>query len=1348
MLDFLRIATRPTKSGIIEIFPKFIICKSKDLMIKGRDFYAIYIESKNLWSTDEQDAINVIDTELKKYADEYKKKTGIENVNILYMWDSDSNMINKWHSYCQKQCRDNYKSLNQNILFANNEPKKNDYCTTVLPYALEPGNMDAYDEIISTLYSPEDRHKIEWCIGAIVTGASKTIHKFLVLYGEKGTGKSTIINIIQKLFDGYYTVFDAKSVGTAGKDFALEPFKHNPPLAIQHDGDLSKIDDNTRLNSIVAHERQVINEKNKAMYDLKLIAFLIMGTNNPVKITDSKSGLLRRMIDANPTGDRLPLARYNDLIKKVDFELGHIAYHCKEVYEANPTFYDDYEPLAMMGETNDFFNFVEDNYLIFKSENQLTLKEVWEMYKQYCDDAKVAYPFSMRLVKAELKTYFRMFEEDHYDDNTGQHTKCLYTGFKYEMFEKVPKELKQAIKEQKEESKKLIEFKVQPSKLDEYCKDCPAQYATLEETPKYKWDNVKTTLKDIDTSKLHYLKPDEHLIVIDFDMKNGEGKKDFKLNNEAASKWPETYAELSKSGSGIHLHYIYDGDVSKLSHIYEENIEIKIFSGNSSLRRKVSKCNDKDIAHITSGLPLKGADKVESINVIKTEKQLRTMIIRNLNKEYMGATAPSISFIKKLLDDAYESGMSYDVSDLYNHILQFACNSTNQKDNCLKLVAQMKFKSDDPAPSIETKEDLTKPIAFFDCEVFPNLIVVCYKLAGKNNKCVRLINPTSKDILYLLDHFRLIGFNNRSYDNHIIYAILIGKTTEEIYQISKKIINDEKKEKSMNNGHFGNAYNLSYTDIYDYCSNDNKMSLKKWEIKLGIYHLELGLPWDKPVPKELWEKVARYCCNDVEATEEVFNATQADFTAREILAEIANMTVNDTTNSLTTRIIFGDNRNPVIEYTDLSKEFPGYEFKKEWNDTKGKYDKSNMYRGTDLGLGGYVYAEPGMYRNVALLDVASLHPHSAIALNAFGEYTKRFQDLVDIRVYIKHGDYDSARKMFGGKLVRYLDDENSAKKLSTALKTAINSVYGLSSAAFDNPFRHPDNHNNIIALRGALFMRTLQDEVVKRGFQVIHIKTDSIKIPNATKEIIDFCMDFARQYKYEFEHEATYDRICLVNDAVYIAKYAPVDWCEKEYGYVPEKNHKCGPTWVATGTQFAVPYVFKTCFSKESIVFDDLREIKQVKTAIYLDFNEDLDVSNEELYNKILKTRYDLSNNPETKVTKPMMKILEDYKDVSDTELKEKILDGHRYQFVGKVGCFCPIKPGKGGGTLVAERIKKDGSTGFDSVVGTSDYRWKEAANVKGICEDDIDLGYYNNLADKAIETISNYGDYYAFIAQ
>ena len=69
MLDFLMISTRSGKRGVIEIYPKFIIKKSNDLMIRGGDFYAIWIDERGIWSTDEQDAVDLIVRELDQYAE-------------------------------------------------------------------------------------------------------------------------------------------------------------------------------------------------------------------------------------------------------------------------------------------------------------------------------------------------------------------------------------------------------------------------------------------------------------------------------------------------------------------------------------------------------------------------------------------------------------------------------------------------------------------------------------------------------------------------------------------------------------------------------------------------------------------------------------------------------------------------------------------------------------------------------------------------------------------------------------------------------------------------------------------------------------------------------------------------------------------------------------------------------------------------------------------------------------------------------------------------------------------------------------------------------------------------------
>ena len=1060
-----------------------------------------------------------------------------------------------------------------------------------------------------------------------------------------------------------------------------------------------------------------------------------MGTNKPVRITDAKSGLIRRLIDVSPSGDKLDPQEYKTIMKQIDFELGAIAYHCQEVYLADRDFYDDYIPVAMLGASNDFYNFVVDSYMVFKREDGTSLKAAWEMYKTYNEEAKVAYPLSQRAFKEELKNYFREYNERFCFDD-GSRVRSYYSGFRTEKFEEQITEVKP------EPEKRLIQFDATESIFDKECASCPAQYATSKETPAQKWEKVRRTLSQLDTTQLHYVKVPENHIVIDFDIPDDKGNKSFERNLEEASKWPPTYAELSKSGCGIHLHYIYTGDPTRLSRIYDDYIEVKVFTGKSSLRRKLTKCNNLPIATISSGLPLKGENSVVNSKVVQSEKGLRIQIKRNLNKEIHPATKPSIDFIYKILTDAYESGLTYDVTDMRNAVLAFAANSTNQAEYCIKLVNKMPFKSADTAAAV--KNDDAK-LVFYDVEVFPNLFLVNWKIEGSTQPVVRMINPTSQEIEELMK-FRLVGFNCRRYDNHILYARLMGYTNEQLYNLSQKIIGSEKKSKS-NNCFFGEAYNVSYTDVYDFCS--KKQSLKKWEIELGIHHKELGLPWDQPVPENMWVKVAEYCDNDVIATEAVFNARKADFVAREILADVAGMTVNDTTNSLTAKIIFGGNKRPqdqfnyrdmgdtsqiydperdlpfimgpkeFDEFTVFDKKkrpiFPGYKFE------NGK----STYRGEEVGEGGYVYAEPGMYGNIALLDIASMHPSSIIAEELFGpEYTKRFQEIKDARVAIKHKDFEKARKMLGGALAKYLTDEDSADALAQALKIAINSVYGLTSAGFENPFRDNRNKDNIVAKRGALFMINLKHEVQKRGFVVAHIKTDSIKIPDATPEIIQFVMDYGKMYGYIFEHEATYDRMCLVNNAVYIAKY---------------KDGKHAGEWTATGTQFQIPYVFKKLFSKEEIVFEDMCETKSVTGALYLDMNESLpDVTAAE---KELETLY--KKWPDENGQYPL-----DY-DETVVKLKEEISKGHNYIFVGKVGQFCPIKPGCGGGLLCREsEDKKTGEKKYDAATGTKGYRWLESEMVKELGkEDDIDRGYYDALVDAAATDISAFGDLEWFVS-
>lgn len=1269
-MDFYRIKTRKTKEGT-EVYPDFKVNRSKDLMVRGGSFYAIWDEEAGLWSTDEYDVQRLVDENVSKEAAQ------IEGAIPKYLSDFSSGRWMDFRKYV-KNVSDSFRQLDETLTFSNTEVRKDSYVSRRLPYPLAPGDVTAYDELIGTLYDAEERAKLEWAIGAVVAGDAKHIQKFLVLYGAPGTGKGTILNIILKLFAGYYTTFEAKALAGNNSSFSTEVFRDNPLVAVQHDGDLSKIEDNSRLNSIISHEEMTLNEKYKSSYTAVINAFLFMGTNKPVKISDSKSGIIRRLIDVHPSGRKVAPKRYQVLMSQIDFELGAIAHYCLERYRSmGKDYYSGYKPMEMMLQTDVFFNFIESYYDIFREQDGASLKQAYELYKQYCEEALVDWKLPRHKFRDELRNYFEEFHDRYEVD--GSLVRSWYQGFKADRFKMQVGEDNTVFSLVMDETESL---------LDKELADCPAQYSKDNGLPKLYWDDsvradkngkeftpdpsqiVSTTLSDLDTTREHYVKVPENHIVIDFDLTDAEGNKSAERNLEAASKWPSTYAEFSKGGAGIHLHYIYDGDVSELARLYDDGIEIKVYTGNSSLRRRLSRCNAVPVATINSGLPLR-EKKLITADSVKSERALRDLIMRNLRKEIHPGTKPSVEFIHKILEDAYKSDLQFDVTDMRGMILAFANNSTNNALYCIKLVQTMQFRSEEV---IEAAEVLPKDerLVIYDVEVFPNLFVICWKYQG-DDTVVRMKNPTPQEVENLIS-MKLVGFFNRQYDNHILYARMMGYNNKQLYELSKRLISGDPKAK------FGAAYDLSYADIWELAS--IKMSLKKWEIELGLKHQEYGGGWDVDVPDDKVEEVMEYCANDVEATDAVLEDRKQDFIARLILAELSGLPVNATTQQHTSKIVFNGNSRPQKEfvYTNLAEMFPGYEFK------RGK----STYRGEDPGEGGYVYAEPGMYENVALLDVASMHPTSIEQLDLFGPYTQNYVELKAARLAIKRGDFDAAKKMFGGKLARHLQDDEAAEALSYALKIVINIVYGLTSAKFDNAFKDPRNVDNIVAKRGALFMVDLKHFVQEQGYTVAHIKTDSIKIPNADQSIIELVMEFGQKYGYTFEHEATYEKMVLVNDAVYVAK---------------TKQGRKPPYWTATGAQFQHPYIFKKLFSHEPIEFRDLCEAKSVTTALFLDFSE--------------------TDNAPFEYNGP--------------------------KFIGKTGLFCPIQPGKGGGQLVRSRevVNENGETEtkYNAVTGTKGYEWLEAEMVQTLgLQGDIDMVYFENLRQKALDAIDQYGDVNAFI--
>ena len=145
-LDFVQILEKEAsqKKNLLEVYPSFKVLRSKDLMIRGKAFYAVWDAQAGLWSTDEFDIQRIVDSLIRSYE---VRTPGIFDIYRKYLGNWETNSWMTWRNYVS-HLENHFHQLDEKVTFLNSDVKKEDYVTKRLPYDLSSGDISAWEEIL------------------------------------------------------------------------------------------------------------------------------------------------------------------------------------------------------------------------------------------------------------------------------------------------------------------------------------------------------------------------------------------------------------------------------------------------------------------------------------------------------------------------------------------------------------------------------------------------------------------------------------------------------------------------------------------------------------------------------------------------------------------------------------------------------------------------------------------------------------------------------------------------------------------------------------------------------------------------------------------------------------------------------------------------------------------------------------------------------------------------------------------------------------------------------------------------------------------------------------------------
>lgn len=374
---------------------------------------------------------------------------------------------------------------------------------------------------------------------------------------------------------------------------------------------------------------------------------------------------------------------------------------------------------------------------------------------------------------------------------------------------------------------------------------------------------------------------------------------------------------------------------------------------------------------------------------------------------------------------------------------------------------------------------------FYDIECYTFDSFVVFKDIDKNLLGVFRDRDGFQGLKEFIQGKVMVGYNNYWYDDHMLAGMCKGWNAAQLKDLNDKIIVEQIKQYPQTG--FKSLDCFQQVDV-------SMPGLKKIEANMGKMILESSVPFDvdHELTDEEFQECLKYCCYDVDMTIEVYKLRKHSyFEPKESLVQMVGKGERWNTTTLSAAALLGDitlqkwsdirlNGNDRFDLSML--DLVPNEVVDLWNsgDDKGKVTVDEFDCLIEFGFGGLhgVHKTIKRVENMVLLDVQSMYPNTIININALGEATAKYKEILDQRVTVKHTD----------------------KVMSDALKLILNSVYGNLKNKYSSLYNAKAALS--VCVYGQIALYQLCKRLSKVG-TIININTDGVGfVPHGDYETI------------------------------------------------------------------------------------------------------------------------------------------------------------------------------------------------------------------------------------------------------